>query len=662
MKLSSFVTYEKLTLQVCRRAFLPVLAVMGLSGSLAYAQSTDNPSKISIEDARSSPSTTRDNGETIVIEVPRSAVSGLNQLTTTKTREIGELIRPVEVDQATTALKNAGSALQTMERQTSISITESGIGRDAKPGQPVPSGRSILSNRPAVTSGAPQTTDVRALSARPPETLNPGGVDPIPGDFLPRPLTEETSQTAQRGGAMLPMRPEQLPADPIELKVPDVFKTTLPNGIRFYHYPSKDLPRVQVNFMMRGGSFLDPADKVGLADLAARTVRAGGAAGKAGDDVDRQLEQIGSTMSWSANREFAGGRLFALSENVEPAMKIAADILLRPELDAKKLEEQRGLMLEDLRRENDQASEVSRREYRKIIYGNDHPLARTPKPEQLKSITQADVRKFYEEYYRPSSLWIGVSGDISREDAMKLVEKTFGEWKKPEAQLPPPPTVDEARDTSGGVYYIRKMTAQSQIRIGHLGVDRLNPDRHAITVMNAVYGTGGFSSRLMNRVRTKRGFVYGVGGGVLSDTPRGLFVASAGSKARTTAAAIQEILDVTSETVTQPITEEELEIAKRDTIFSFMTEFDQSAEVIEKHMTTDFQGYPEDYLQTYVDKIRSVTKEQAAEVAQKYIRPDNLKIFVIGFDKQFDKPLTTFGPVTELPLDAEGGQPGAPIP
>ena len=129
-------------------------------------------------------------------------------------------------------------------------------------------------------------------------------------EYLADPIVAATSATVERGGLKLPTRPEMLPEKPINLTVPDVFQTTLTNGIRFYYYESRDLPRVIVKVYLTPGSLAEPGDKVGLADLTARLIRTGGAEGMSGDDIDRELAQLGSDFSFASNREFAGGTLY----------------------------------------------------------------------------------------------------------------------------------------------------------------------------------------------------------------------------------------------------------------------------------------------------------------------------------------------------------------
>lgn len=550
----------------------------------------------------------------------------------------------------------AGSFLP---RNPSIAIEETTVplrpGVD--PDEPItitPAPGAIMRHRPSAPL-VPATTE-----APPPPPATPaaatGETDPgTDRSFLPVVPTGMTSPTLERGGQTLPLRPEMLEPRPLDLTVPDVNQTTLSNGMRFYHYESQELPRVSFNLLLNAGEQFDPAGKVGLADLTARIMRAGGAGELNADEVDRQLEQLGSDLSIGADREYTSIRMFALQQNAGKALGLLADLITSPTFDAAKLNQQRALALEDVRRENDDPAGVGRREFRKVVYGADNPLARTATSATLNAITRDDVLKFYADYYRPASIMIGVSGAISQADARKLVEETFGDWKLPPAETPPAPTVDEARDTTAGVYLIRRLTAQSQVRLGHLGVPRHSPEQYALAVLNNIYGTGGFSSRLMNVVRTQHGYAYGTGGSIQHDTPRGLFFAAAASKAQTTAAAIRSILEVTGNLSTAEITEDEVETAKRDVIFSFFTNLDSPGEIVGSYMQYDFLGYPKDYLKTYTDRVRAVTPEELRSAARRLIDLNRIKILVVGNDEEFDAPLSEFGPVQELRVDSESG-------
>jgi len=469
-------------------------------------------------------------------------------------------------------------------------------------------------------------------------------------DFLPSSnLGKEAIMT--RNGEAIPLRPETLTSAPLTVTVPAVSEITLTNGIRFYHYPSHDLPRIQVRLLIEAGGNSEPADKVGLAELTERTLRAGGAAGKSGDDIDRDLDQIGSELELKIEREAVSGQLFALTEKSDEAMALLAAILTKPEFDEKKLEQQKQVMLETLRRQNDEPDEISRREFRKIIYGHDHPLARTPTSATISALGRDDVRAFYDARYRPSTLWIGISGDITQEDARKLVEKHLGDWNRPEAEPQPALTYAADSDSSSGVYLTRKPTAQSQIRMGHFGIPRMSPQAPAVNVMNSIYGTGGFSSRLMNKVRTEHGYVYGVGGGIFSDDPVGMFTGAAASQSKTTVAAIKEMIAVTKSLTENPPGPEEMEVARRDIFFTFVNQFATPASTLSTHMIHDYRGYPEDYLKTFPEKVKAVTQADVIQAAKDFLHLDRLKIYVIGNENELDAPLNQFGEVTEWKVE-----------
>lgn len=492
----------------------------------------------------------------------------------------------------------------------------------------------------------PAADDAPSTAAAEGESFRP---DAPTAGYLP-PADLGTQDYVQRGDHQVPMLPGLLTSASLVVTVPDVYQTTLTNGMRFYHYEDRDLPRVRINLIVDAGGNGEPAEKTGLANLTATTIRTGGAGDLSGDQVDEALDQMASTINLAATPEYVVGQVFAVTDSISSATDLLAQMLMKPRLDEKKFESQKQLKLEQWRRRNDDPSQASRREFRALVYGKDYPLARIETSATLGAITLDDVRRYYEDRYRPSTVWVGVSGDISQEDARKLIETAFAGWDRPAGERIPMPADLAETATSSGVYLTKRPTAQSQIRIGHLGVERKSPKAYAINVLNSIYGSGGFSSRLMNTVRTKHGYVYGVGGGITSDDPRGLFAAIAASKASTTVAAIREMLQVTKDIIESGVTEAEMETAKRDVIFSFASGFETPDKIIETHMTYDFRGYAQDYLKGFPEQIRAVTAQQVQDVARELIKPDKLIIYVLGNPEELDGSLEEFGVVRDWPL------------
>lgn len=460
-----------------------------------------------------------------------------------------------------------------------------------------------------------------------------------------------TSASVMRGGERIPLRPEMLTAKPLAIIVPEAYETTLTNGIHFFCCESHELPVFHCTVMIRAGSLLDPPDKLGLASVVAGAVRGGGTSQMSPDEFDRELEKIGSEISVSADREMVRVQLFALAERRAEAMKLLAQLLLCPAFDAKKVEQEKDRLVEEIRRENDEPAGLSRREYRKFVYGTTHPLARTARPAHVRAIVREDVKAFYENYYCPSSAWIGIAGDVAKADAQKLVEDWFGAWTRPAATLPAVPPPDEAADRATKVGFILKDTAQAQIRVGHLGVPHNTRDQYAIAVLNGIYGTAGFSSRLMDEIRTRRGYVYGVGGGVFSDDPRGLFVAVGSSKSKSTVAAIEAMIEITRGMLKGDITRDEMELARKDVVNTYISGIDTPRGLLNEYMYRDFLGYPADYVRRYPERIAAVTLDEVTSAARRHMRPDNLKILVVGKPDSFDKPLKTLGDPVEVKLE-----------
>jgi zinc protease len=263
----------------------------------------------------------------------------------------------------------------------------------------------------------------------------------------------------------------------------------------------------------------------------------------------------------------------------------------------------------------------------------------------VSAITRDEVVRFYEANYAPANCWFGAAGDIGPGEASGIVRRHFGSWDRKaavQASLPPVPET-----TTGGplVRMVAKDTAQSQIRIGHLGMARNSSGQYTAAVLSSVYGTGGFSSRLMQEVRTRKGYAYSVGGGFVDDNPRGVFFAVASSKTATTGAALAAMIEVTTSTARGVVTADELRTAKRDVIQFFVTRFDVPREVVYQRMLHDLQGYPADYVDNFASRVEAVTAADLERVAREQIHPDRLRILVVGDPAAMDMPLRVFGRV-----------------
>jgi len=246
-------------------------------------------------------------------------------------------------------------------------------------------------------------------------------------------------------------------------------------------------------------------------------------------------------------------------------------------------------------------------------------------------------------------MMIAFSGDFKTEDMIKKVKQVFGKWQRQEIEFPEIPEVEYA--FKPGVFIIDKDITQANIRVGHLGIKRDNPDKWAISLMNYILGGGSFTSRLTTRVRSDEGLAYSVRS-VFAAGSRdyGAFMAYAQTKTATAKRALEIFFEEFENIKNSLPTEEELESARESYINNFIFQFDSPGEITNRLMSLEYDDYPENYYRTYLDNIRSITLEDIRRVAQKYLHPDSMTIMIVADTSSLESDLSEFGEVTYLEL------------
>jgi len=240
-----------------------------------------------------------------------------------------------------------------------------------------------------------------------------------------------------------------------------------------------------------------------------------------------------------------------------------------------------------------------------------------------------------------NNMVVGVAGDFEPGAMKKLLRDTFGTWKN--AKVTPPQVAKVEDAIPAGIHLVDRPISQSSIEIGHLGVNRFDPDKFPLKILSYILGEGGFDSRLVREVRSTRGLAYSIGGGVGLDSDRGLFQIACRTKAGSTVEAIQLIRDILKQIREAGPTEEEVRQAKEASINSFVFSVDGTVPFMHAFLFYDFYQFPPDYLQTYRDNLAKVTRDQVAHAARKHIDPDRLVVLVVGNHKEFDRPLASLG-------------------
>ncbi|MDH5638803.1 MAG: insulinase family protein [Nitrospinota bacterium] len=451
---------------------------------------------------------------------------------------------------------------------------------------------------------------------------------------------------------------DDLKFKPISSNIPDTRQVTLSNGMRVHLLPDRELPLVTATAMIKVGAIWEPADKSGLAALTGASMRSGGTRKLSPDKLDEALEFSAISVEAGIGKDMGSASLSVLTKDLERGLAYFADVMMYPRFDQGRFDLAKARMLDGIRRENDNPISAASRELGKLVYEGS-PYGRTPTLESISSITREDCVSFHARYFAPQSVILGVTGDFDEEEMIARLENVFGGWRASTPEYPEVTPVEEKFE--GGVYVADKGLPQSAVRMGHLTLTRFDPDYHAVRVMDNILGGAGFASRMVQKVRAERGLAYSVWSYSMAGyNEKGQFTAGTETKASTTAEAIGLMIGEIKKIREELVTPEELIQAKNSIVNSFVFIFDRPSRILTQRMTLDYYGLYEGYLETYRDKVMAVTAEDVRQAARRRLRPDGLKIVVVGSIKDFDRPLEEFGPVHELVLRdysaAEGGK------
>ena len=438
----------------------------------------------------------------------------------------------------------------------------------------------------------------------------------------------------------------------IKWSVPEVGKEVqrevLDNGIIVYYMVDNRLPLFEVSALIHCGDAYVPLEQMAIPGLTTTVMRSGGTTTMPVDSLNTILESIGGTLEINAGYDNAGASLDVMSKDMDLGLRLLADLLRNPAFPDDKLDLAKEQRRTDIKRRNDSPGNVTMREFNHLLY-DDHPYGRIVEWSYIKPITRQDLAAFHAKYFAPNNLMLGVTGNFDPATLKTLLGKYFGDWQKKDVALPEIPKV--VNTPKPGVYEIFKDINQANIRIGELGIDRDNPDRYAVGIMNYILGGGSFTSRITSKVRSDEGLAYNTGSSYQIDNrDLGTFNAYCQTKLSTTYRAIGLMMDEVNRIRTAMVSDEELNAAKDSYINRYIFNFTTPGQIVDQLMSLEFNNRPPDLLQKYLDNIRKVSKEDVLRVAQTYLKPENLSFVVVGNPSGFDKPLDDFGKVTTIQL------------
>ena len=436
----------------------------------------------------------------------------------------------------------------------------------------------------------------------------------------------------------------------LNVKFPKPVEGKLKNGMLLMVLEDHRAPTIQVEIAMPASSLNGSRESAGLSEAATAMLRLGTKT-RTSLQIAQTLQELGGTLGANVGETNAFFRISSLTENLDQVLALLADVMFNPSFPQDELDKWKDRQLSQLQQIRAQPAFLGQERFYAVMYPNDNRSIIVPSPESISKITRDMVINYYTTTFRPEGGRVAVSGDISLKDITPKLDKTFaGAWtgaapKPPSLPMPPP-------IQSKKIYLInRSSSVQTNIYLGNLAIDRVNPDFIPVTVMNRVLG-GGPASRLFRNIREDKGYTYGINSGFSASHYINYFILSTAVRTEVTGPALEEIFKELRDIRDREVPADELGNAKRALVASFaLSTEDPAAGLRNATMVKDY-GLPADYWDTYASKISMVTAEDVQRVARKYIPVDNAQIVVVGDAPKIREALAKFGPIEDW--DSEG--------
>lgn len=435
--------------------------------------------------------------------------------------------------------------------------------------------------------------------------------------------------------------PTPTAAPKIELGKAETF--TLDNGLQVIVTENHKLPRVSFQ-MFVDAPVISEGEYAGYIDLAGQLLKTGTKT-KSKAQIDEAVDFIGANLSTSGS----GFTASSLTRHKDKLLTLAQDVLLNPSFPQEEFEKAKKQTISGLAQAQDDANSIAANVGAVLRYGKDHPYGQITTQKTVDNITLDRCVEYYNSYFKPKRSYLVVVGDITPKEAQTLAQKYFGEWSNdgavekkfsyPEAQKPGKRSIDFV-DKAGAVQSVINITYPVELKPGAA-------DGIKSRVMNTALG-GYFRSRLNNNLREDKGYTYGSRSSLSSDRLVGSFRAYAGVRNEVTDSSLVQFFAEMERLRNEPLPEKELNLVKNVMNGSFARSLENPSTVARFALNTARYNLPEDYYNTYLEKLAAVNAADVLAMAKKYITPDNAHVVVVGNkDAVYDK-LAQFSPTGEV--------------
>jgi zinc protease len=447
--------------------------------------------------------------------------------------------------------------------------------------------------------------------------------------------------------AQTPQATPPPPAPPRSVQFPNPVEKTLANGLRVIVIERTVTPLVTAQLVIKNGGEVDPPELTGLSNMVGDLITKG-TEKRSATQIAEAVEALGGSLYSSTRWDSTRVGVDVMSSKIGPAVDILADVVRRPTFKDDEIERLRQQTLDDLTVELGEPGSIARYVAARVIFGDapyGQPLAGTP--ESIARISRDDFLKYHRRWYRPDNAILVLGGDIKARDAFALAGRYFGDWKKPAEPLPPLPAPNSVASAEPRVVVIDKPDAgQAAVLVARAGINRNDPDYFRGLVANSVLS--GYSGRLNQEIRIKRGLSYGAGSQLDTRRNVGPFIASAQTKNQSAAQVAELLLGEVSRLATAPVPDIELNPRKAVVVGNFARNLETTAGLVAQVATLAVYGISFDEINRYIGNVQGITAGDVQRFAGSHLDARATSIVIVGNAKQFLPELRSKYPQVEV--------------
>lgn len=440
------------------------------------------------------------------------------------------------------------------------------------------------------------------------------------------------------------------PLEPIAFDIAKPFETNLSNGLKIVIFENRRLPLVNFRLAFFSGDADESVNEIGITSTVASMLNEG-TRNYTSKQLAEEIERLGANITSSSSSDFTIVSASGLSLYTSDIFRLFSEITLLPVFPESELNLYKQNTIESLKFQRSEPDFLAGEQMARILYG-EHPYSIvSPKLADVEKLTRTQLEDFHRQKFIPNNAVLIIVGDVNKDEFLKEIENRFGSWKEGTISQTEFPPISE-REKRTLTIVDRKGSAQSNIVLGNIAIERTNPDYFPVLLMNQVLGAGA-SSRIFMNLREEKGYTYGAYSRVDTKKLSGEFEATAEVRNAVTGDTLKEFFYELNRIRDEQVSDEELQDAKNFLTGVFPIRAETQDGLTTLIVSQKLYDLPEDYLQTYRENLNTVTVEEVRRVAQKYIHPDRLAIVIVGDGEEVLLQVKDYAEEIEI-FDTEG--------